>query len=152
MQESFLKAFVHLQNFDQGSQFATWLARIAINSALAKLRKHRGIREVDIDETDRSLEFPLHREIKDNAPNPEETFSLHERKQILRAAVSALRPRARDVIVLYQLQEHSVGETAQILGVSTAAVKTRMFHAKSALERMPLLQSVHKPNGASKAG
>jgi RNA polymerase sigma-70 factor (ECF subfamily) len=149
MQESFLKAFVHLQDFDQRSQFATWLTRIAINSALAKLRKRRGMREVDIDETDHALEVSPRREIKDNAPNPEEAFSLRERKQLLREAVSALRPRMRDVVVLYQLREQSEEKTAQILGISTAGVKTRMFRAKSALQRMLLLQSVHKLNGAS---
>jgi RNA polymerase sigma factor (sigma-70 family) len=143
LQGSFLKAFVHLQDFDQRSQFSTWLTRIAINSALAKLRKKRGIREVDIDGTDPALEFPRQREIKDRAPNPEDTFLLGERKQILTAAVSALRPRARDV-VLSQLREHSVRETAQMLSISTAAVKTRIFHARAALKRMPSLRAVAK--------
>jgi RNA polymerase sigma-70 factor (ECF subfamily) len=141
-QDCFLNAFVHLRNFDGRSQFVTWLTRIAINAALAKLRKKCGIREVPIDEPSPSGELGAPREIQDNSPDPEKTYRLRERKQILNATISELRPRAREVVELHHLQEHSVRETAQILGISTAAVKARMFHARAALGRMPLLKSV----------
>src|SRR5712675_2585695 len=140
-QECFLNAFVHLKDFDGRSRFATWLTRIAINAALLKLRKNRRAREVPIDEPNPSSEPVAQREFPCDAPDPEESCSLRERKRIVKSAVSALRPRARNVVELF-MQEHSVSETAQILGISTGAVKTRMFHAKIALHRMPLLQSV----------
>ena len=66
-------------------------------------------------------------------------------------AISGLCPRARNVVELFHLQEHSIRETAQILGISTAAVKTRMFHAKIALHRMPSLQSVGSSNCSRQA-
>jgi len=144
-QECFLSAFVHLKDFDGRSQFATWLTRIAINAALMKLRKDHGAREVRIDEPNPSSEPVAQREFPCDAPDPEESCSLRERKRIVKSAVSALRPRARNVVELF-MQEHSVSETAQILGISTGAVKTRMFHAKIALHRMPLLQSVGSSN------
>ena len=144
-QECFLSAFVHLKGFDGRSQFATWLTRIAINAALMKLRKDHGAREVRIDEPNPSSEPVAQREFPCDAPDPEESCSLRERKRIVKSAVSALRPRARNVVELF-MQEHSVSETAQILGISTGAVKTRMFHAKIALHRMPLLQSVGSSN------
>ena len=150
-QECLLKAFVHLKDFDGRSRFATWLTRIAINAALAKLRKKRRVREVPMDEPNPSFEFGAHREIQDDAPDPEESCSLRERRRILKSAISGLRPRARNVVELIHLQEHSIIETAQILGISTGAVKTRMFHAKIALHRMPSLQSVGSSDRASAA-
>jgi RNA polymerase sigma-70 factor (ECF subfamily) len=142
VQDCLLNAFVHVKDFDERSRFATWLTRIAINAALAKLRKKRGIREVPMDEPNPSFELQARREILDDAPDPEETYSLRERKRIVNAAILELRPRTRSIVELHQLQEHTAGETAQILGVSTAAVKARMFHARAALRRMPLLKSV----------
>jgi RNA polymerase sigma-70 factor (ECF subfamily) len=142
VQECFLNAFVHLKDFDGRSQFATWLTRIAINAGLMKLRKNRGAREVPIDEPNPPCELERHNEIQDDAPDPEETYRLRERREILNTAILRLRPRARNVVELIHLQEHSLRETAQILGISTAAVKARMFHARVALHRMPLLQNL----------
>jgi RNA polymerase sigma-70 factor (ECF subfamily) len=150
-QECFLNAFVHLKNFDGRSQFATWLTRIAINAALMKLRKSRGAREVPIDEPYPSSEPVAQREFRHDAPGPEESCSLRERKRMVESAISGLRPRTRNVVELIHLQEHSIKETAQILGISTGAVKSRMFHAKIALLRMPLLQSVASCNCARQA-
>jgi len=149
-QECFLNAFVHLKDFDGRSQFATWLTRIAINAALMKLRKDHGAQEVPIDEPNQSSEPVAQREFRYDAPDPEESCSLRERKRIVKSAISGLRPRARNVVELF-MQEHSVSETAQILGISTGAVKTRMFHAKIALHRMPLLQSFGSSNWARQA-
>jgi len=151
VQDSLLKAFVHLKDFDGRSQFATWLTRIAINAALMKLRKNRRAREVPIEEPNPLSEPVAQREFRDGAPDPEESCSLRERKRIVVSAISGLRPRARNVVELIHLQEHSIRETAQILGISTAAVKTRMFHAKIKLHRMPLLQSVGSSNCARQA-
>jgi RNA polymerase sigma-70 factor (ECF subfamily) len=147
-QECLLNAFVHLKDFDGRSQFATWLTRIAINAALMKLRKNRGAREVPIDEPNPSSEPVAQREFRYDAPDPEESCSLRERKQMVESAISGLRPRTRNVVELIHLQECSVRETAEILGISTGAVKSRMFHAKIALLRMPLLQSVGSSNCA----
>src|SRR6266481_660957 len=149
-QECFLNAFVHLKDFDGRSQFATWLTRIAINAALMKLRKDHAAREVPIDEPNPSSEPVAQREFRYDAPDPEESCSLRERERIVKSAISGLRPRARNVVELF-MQEHSVSETAQILGISTGAVKTRMFHAKIALHRMPLLQSFGSSNCARQA-
>jgi RNA polymerase sigma factor (sigma-70 family) len=151
LQDSFLSAFVHLKDFDGRARFATWLTRIVINSALAKLRKNRGIREVPMDEAYPAAEFGGQYDVPDGAPNPEENYRLHERIEFLSRAIGGLRPRARKVVEFHQLQEHSIKETAQILGISTAAVKARVFHARAALRRMQLLKTVHKSDWA-KAG
>ena len=111
-----------------------------------KLRKKHGALEVALDEPNSSSEPVAQREFRYDAPDPEEICSLRERKRIVKSAISGLRPRARNVVDLIHLQEHSIREIAQILGISTGAVKARMFHAKIALHRMPLLQSVGSSN------
>src|ERR1700682_4830399 len=139
LQDCLLNAFVHVKDFDERSRSATWLTPIAINAALMKLRKPRGAREVPMDEPNPSSEPVAQREFRYDAPDPEESCSLRERKRIVKSASAGLRPRVRNVVELIHVQEHSIRETAQILGISTGAVKTRMFHAKIALHRMPLL-------------
>lgn len=135
-QDSFLNAFLHLKDFDGRSRFATWLTRIAINSALMKLRKRRATREAPMDEPNPAVERGPYYEVPDSAPNPEETYRLHERKKSVSAAIEGLRPRVRTVVEFYQLQEYSLQETAKILGISTAATKARMFHARAGLRRI----------------
>jgi RNA polymerase sigma-70 factor, ECF subfamily len=149
VQDSLMSAFVHIASFDERSRFATWLTRIAINSALGQLRKKRGIREIPMDETNPAAESRPHLEIPDRGPNPEENFRLHERREIIGSAVGRLRPRNRRVVEVHQLGEFSVKETAQILGISIAAAKARMFHARAALRRMPMLRSVREANWSS---
>ena len=149
MQDGLLNAFAHAKDFDERSRFATWLTPVAINAALAKLRKNHWKREIAVNEPNSRCELERHSEIQDDAPDPEETYRLRERKEILNTAILGLRPRVRRVVELHQLQEHSIRETAQILGISTAAAKARMFHARVALRRIPLLQSVARSNRLS---
>ena len=145
-QECFLNAFLYLKDFDGRSQFVTWLTRIAINAALMKLRKKRGARELALDELAPSFEFAPKQEFRDGAPDPEESFSARERREILNTAILGLRPGPRRVVEVHRLQEHSLRETAEILGISTPAAKARMFHARTALRQMPLLQKVVRSN------
>jgi len=141
VQDGLLNAFAHVKDFDERSRFATWLTPVAINAALAKLRKNHWKREIAMNEPNSRCELERHSEIQHDAPDPEQTYRLGERREILNIAILGLRPRARKVVELHQLQEHSLRETAQILGISTAAVKARVFHARGTLHRMPLLQS-----------
>lgn len=149
VQDSLMNAFVHLNNFDERSRFATWLTRIGINSALGQLRKKRGVREIPMDEPSPASESRPHLEIPDRAPNPEESYRLHECSEIVGAAIDRLRPRSRKVVEVHQMGGFSVKETAQILGISMAAAKARMFHARAALRRMPMLRSVRQSNWSS---
>jgi RNA polymerase sigma-70 factor (ECF subfamily) len=149
VQDCLLNAFVHLKDFDGRSQFTTWLTRIAINAALMRLRNNHWKREIPMNEPNPPCELERHSEIQDDAPDPEQTYRLRERREILNTAILGLRPRARRVVELHQLQEHSLRETAQILGISIAAVKARMFHARVALHQMPLLRSVARSNRLS---
>ena len=149
LQDCLLNAFTHVKDFDQRSRFANWLTSIAINAALSKLRTNHWKREVSVKEPNPRGELERYSEIPDDAPDPEETYRLRERREILNTAILGLRPKARRVVELHQLQEHSLRETAQILGISTAAVNAQMFHARVGLHRMSLLQSVGRSVRAS---
>ncbi|HEY2118029.1 MAG TPA: sigma-70 family RNA polymerase sigma factor [Candidatus Acidoferrum sp.] len=148
VQDSFISAFVHLNEFDERARFATWLTRIAINAALVKLRKKRNIREVPMDDPSPTAELRPNNTVQDGAPDPEETFGICELQEAVRTAIGRLRPRVRKVVEFRQLQEHSIKQTARLLGISTAAVKARMFHARAILRRMPLLQGVGRSSSA----
>jgi RNA polymerase sigma factor (sigma-70 family) len=142
LQDSFLSAFVHITEFDGRSAFSTWLTRIAINSALMILRKKRNTQEISLDGSIDSGEKQPTWEMPDHAPNPEKRYAQREREKILRGAIGNLRPAIRKVIELQQLQEHSMKETAAIIGISVPAAKARLFHAKVALRKAPRLKSI----------
>jgi RNA polymerase sigma-70 factor, ECF subfamily len=133
VQQSFQKAFIHLNKFEGKSSFHTWLTRIAINEALGLLRKKRGAHEVPIKEssTKTENERPLH--FLDSAPNPEDSCLDREHEQILSAALNRLRPGIRKAIELRELGELSTGETARVMGLSVAAVKSRVFNGRRQL-------------------
>jgi RNA polymerase sigma-70 factor (ECF subfamily) len=142
VQECFLNAFLHLKNFDGRSRFSTWLTRIATNAALMKLRKNRTSREVPVKDRAEAPDFRIEDALADSLPNPEERLAKSERETILRDAIAKLRPSIRKVIEIHQLQECSLSETAEVLGISVTAAKARMFHARAALRRAPALRFV----------
>ena len=133
VQQSFQKAFVHLQEFEGRSSFSTWLTRIAINEALMCLRTNRGASAVSIDEliTGEGAAFAL--EVPDLGPSPERSYSQQERKRILSLAINQLTPGIRTAIQLRELDERSLKESAQMMGVSIAAAKSRVLRGRRKL-------------------
>jgi len=130
VQEAFQLAFVHLHNFKGGARFSTWLSRIAINVVLMKLRKKARKVEISIDEHSESDDMSLRHAVTDLALNPEQDCLRQERSRILREALAELRPNARGVLELYELEGRSMKEIAEGMGISVAAVKARIFHAR----------------------
>jgi RNA polymerase sigma-70 factor, ECF subfamily len=140
LQDSFLKAFVHVKDFQERSSFPTWLTRIAINSALMILRKKRGCFEIPIDGPDDSTGNYERWEPRALTEDPESRYVRRERERLLREAILRLPQVFRDVVELRQAREYSTQEIAQALGISVPAVKSRLSRAKSAL-RTSLLQT-----------
>jgi RNA polymerase sigma factor (sigma-70 family) len=143
VQESFLSAYVHLKTFGGRARFSTWLTRIAMNVALMKVRKHRVSREVPFKNTRDPLELWPEPILVDSSLGPEAICAKGERDAALRDAITKLRPNLRKVVELYQLQECSLHETAKVLGISVAAAKGRLFHARNALRRNKALLPHH---------
>ena len=133
VQQSFQKAFVHLRKFEGKSSFSTWLTRIAINEALMFLRSIGAVREVPIEETNDADASAGSIDVPDSSPDPESSYLRRERVQILSETLVHLRPGMRKAIELRDLAELSTEETARRMGVSVAAVKARLFHARKKL-------------------
>lgn len=137
LQDSFLKAYTNLAQFQGNSRFYTWLVRIAVNEALMKLRKRRGASWVSLDEPveteDRSL---MPQEIADWADNPEESYVKAELQDILNQTMQKLEPQFRTVFVLRDVENFSTEETAKMLGLSVPAVKSRLLRARLKLREL----------------
>jgi len=133
LQDAFLKAYTHLDNFKGDSKFYTWIVRIAVNEALMRLRKRRTDRSVPLDEPVDLGEETVQREIAVWEDNPEQQYSQEEWRRILDEAVDSLKPDFRTVFVLRDIEELSTEETAETLGISVPAVKSRLLRARLAL-------------------
>jgi RNA polymerase sigma-70 factor, ECF subfamily len=131
-QESFHNAFLHLDDFEEKSRFSTWLTRIAMNEAFMLLRRRRGVFEVLPDSADDGVKSGSEAFV-DQSPNPEECCWRRERTQLLTAAINRLGPKIRSTILLRDIEERSVKETAQILGTTITAVKARVFQGRRKL-------------------
>ena len=130
LQETFLKAYEHLPDFQGQSKFYTWLVRIAVNESLMKLRRRKSSKTVPLDEPVDTGEDTVVREIAVWEENPEQRYSRDELGKILDDAVQSLRPAFRTVFVLRDIEELSTEETAEALGISVPAVKSRLLRAR----------------------
>jgi RNA polymerase sigma-70 factor (ECF subfamily) len=136
LQETFIKAFRHLNTFDGRSSLSTWLYRIATNEALMALRR-RKVNLVSLDEPDETLEReqePL--QIVDWCCMPEEELMSAEAHQYLDRAIDELSPNLRVVFILRDMEGLSTQEVEQVLGLSETAVKTRLSRARLRLREL----------------
>ena len=133
-QESFHKAFLHLEAFQDKARFSTWLTRIAMNEAFMLLRRRREFFEVSPESPEDGVQSSLE-EFVDQRPNPEESCWQRERKQLLTKAIKQLAPKTQRTLMLRDIEERSAAETAQILSTSIGAVKARVFQARRKLRR-----------------
>jgi RNA polymerase sigma-70 factor, ECF subfamily len=130
VQEALLKAFQNLGEFREDSQFSTWLIRITVNQSLMKLRKQHVHKEVSLDEDFESDGDALRVDVPDRTPNPEQLCWASEFRDILGRTVEELRPILRTVFVLRDVEGLSIEQTAQVLNLSQAAVKARLWRVR----------------------
>lgn len=135
LQEAMLRAFLNLHQFDGRSRFSTWFTRIAINAALMILRKDRTRHRIFIYPGTRSTADRDSLEIADPAPGPDTLFAEQEKHARVKRAVSSIRPGLQTVVELRYLHDCSMEEIALELGVSVAAAKGRLFHARTQLRK-----------------
>ena len=150
LQDAFLKAYTHLDNFKGDSKFYTWIVRIAVNEALMRLRKRKTDRSVPLDEPVELGEETVAREIAVWEDNPEQRYSREEWRRILDEAVEGLKADFRTVFVLRDIEELSTEETAEALGISIPAVKSRLLRARLGLRET--LTRKFKRNGENLLG
>jgi len=136
-QETFHKAFLHLDGFQEKSLFSTWLTRIAINQSLMLVRRRRRSESVEVPPVDsEDLVESISATFADRSPNPEESCWRRERTDLLAKAINQLGPVIRRTILLRDIEERSAKETAQLLDVTIPAVKSRVCRGRRELSGM----------------
>jgi RNA polymerase sigma-70 factor, ECF subfamily len=133
LQESLMRAFLHLKDFEERSSFSSWLTRIAINVALMSLRKKRGHIEISMEVLNDDHGIRYSWEPKDPAESPESHYSRREREDLLEGAIRRLPPTLRQVVQMKLIDGRSGEEVSQTLGISVPAAKSRLARAKTEL-------------------
>lgn len=135
VQESYVRAFSHLEGFRGDSTLATWLSRIVINEALGRLRKKRRTPEQSMSQDPvleaKIIQFPL------NASNddPERTMAQRQILQFVERATDNLPDVYRTVFVARVIEGLNVDETAELLGIKPETVKTRLHRARNLIRK-----------------
>jgi RNA polymerase sigma-70 factor (ECF subfamily) len=144
MQQAYINAFTHLHQFEERSQFSTWLTRIAVNEAISRRQKMRVAamtENVEESRTDAMDNFTS------SQPTPEHQAYARELQRVLEEAVDGLPDTYRAVFVLRDIEGLSTSETGEGLGLGEEAVKTRLHRARAMIRA-----SVSSRIGAAAAG
>lgn len=133
VQETYVRAFTHLESFRGESSFATWLTRIAMNEALGRLRRRRP--QVDVTDLKpgvleaQIIQFPP----SSNPGDPEKSMAQREIQHVVERAIDDLPEAFRIVFTTRVVEGMSVEETAELLGLKPETVKTRLHRARALL-------------------
>jgi len=128
MQDTFLKVYTHLGEFQRASKFRTWLTRIAINEALLKRRRQR--KTESLDELLQTEEGVLPKQLQDWRDDPESIYSKEQMKEIVEKAIHSLPPMYRQAFVMRDVEGLSTEEAAEALQLSIPTLKTRLLRAR----------------------
>jgi len=134
-QEAFLKAFRNLASFRGEAKFGTWLVSITLNEARSRIRHRDAIKMESLDEPadDQGQTSPAL--LRDWKEIPSEALERKEIRLLLEDAVNALPPIYREVFQLRDVEQLSVNEAAQVLGISISSVKVRSHRARMMLQK-----------------
>jgi RNA polymerase sigma-70 factor, ECF subfamily len=135
LQETFIKVFKSVKNFEERSSLSTWVYRIAVNEALMLLRKSR-VQTTSLDEADDDDAIEEPQEITDWCCQPEQTFMSAEVQAQLEKAIRLLPEKLRLVFILRDMDDLSIKDTAIALNISEMAVKTRLLRARLKLREL----------------
>ena len=131
MQETYLRAYEHLAQFEGRARFSTWLTRIAVNESIRRSALRGRLDPLDSERPEQEEETMSL--FQQNPPTPESNVSLSEMASMLERAITALPDRYRAVVVLRDLEEMSTGETAEALSLTESNVKVRLHRAHELL-------------------
>lgn len=132
MQDAYVRAYEHLEQFAGRAKFATWLTRIAVHEALA--RQRRGTRYQELDPTSELEGDPMDR-FASSMPSPEQQVSNVEIRTLLENAIERLPDSYRAVFVLRDVEKMSAADAAEVLAISEDNVKMRLHRARVLLRK-----------------
>ena len=142
MQDTFVKAFRHLDQFRREARFTTWLTRIAINEAIQKRSTRKSL--VPLAETETAKEQLLPKRYESWRSNPEQLYGKQEIQRIVERAIQSLPEIYREAFVLRDIEELSTEEAAEALGITVPALKSRLLRARLML-RESLAEKFEEP-------
>jgi len=128
MQETFIKAFRHLDQFRREARFTTWLTRIAVNEAIQKRSTRKNL--VPLAEVETAAEQFTPKRYESWKSNPEQLYGKQEIHRIVEVAIQSLPEIYREAFVLRDIEELSAEEAAEALGIKVPALKTRLLRAR----------------------
>jgi RNA polymerase sigma-70 factor (ECF subfamily) len=128
LQETLLSVFTHLKSFQGRSSVSTWMTRIAVNAALSRLRKSRGT-AVSIDEVREETGLALSSLLQNGALDAERRLIHAQQEELLAKAIAQLPTSLRSVLKLRIRDGYSGKQIAEKMGISEAAVKSRLSRA-----------------------
>jgi RNA polymerase sigma-70 factor (ECF subfamily) len=131
-QEAFLKAFRNLASFRGDAKFGTWLVSITLNEARSRIRRRDAIKMESLDEPDEEGSPALLRDWKEI---PSEALERKEVRSLLHKAITALPAIYREVFQLRDIEQLSVSEAAEVLGITASSVKVRLHRARMMLQK-----------------
>lgn len=146
VQDTFVKAFRHIGGFHGRSKFSTWVTRIAINTALQRLRARR--RTEGVGDTFDSVESARPRQLQTWQQDPEAAYSRAAIRELVLKAVRGLPLKYRVVVVLRDLQQLSTAETAEALHLGVPGVKTRLLRGRLMLREALAPYFARKEDGS----
>lgn len=135
MQQAYVSAYQHLDRFEGRSRFSTWLTRIAINEAYARLRRRHRVQPAPWEDDDAMADEP-----EAAGPTPEQVAARREMQALLERAIDTLSVPNRTVFVLRAVEGLTTAETAECLKISEDAVKTRLHRANDSLRQWLAVQ------------
>jgi RNA polymerase sigma-70 factor, ECF subfamily len=135
-QEAFISAFKNLAAFRGHAKFSTWLISITLNEARGRLRRQSLVRMDSLDETPEEGGHVSPALLRDWREVPSDALERKEVREMLREAIGGLAPIYREVVLLRDVEELSVEETAIALTISVASVKTRLHRARIMLQKV----------------
>jgi RNA polymerase sigma-70 factor (ECF subfamily) len=133
MQQAYVNAFTHLHQFEERSEFSTWLTRIVLNEAFARRHKLESSASISASVDDDRGAFM--ETMRSPGPDPERQAYAQELRRVLEEAVDELPEHYRTVFMLRDIEGLSTSETSVGLGVGEEAVKTRLHRARAMIRR-----------------
>jgi RNA polymerase sigma-70 factor (ECF subfamily) len=135
VQEAVLKAFRNLRSFRGDSKFGTWLLSITLNEARNRLRHRNAVKMESLDAPQDEQEQISPALLRDWREIPSQVLERMEVKQMLQQAITGLPPIYKEVLLMRDVEEMSVGESAAALGISEVAIKVRLHRARMMLQK-----------------
>ena len=134
-QEVFLKAYRNIGNFDERSQFSTWIYRITANTCIDEMRKRKGRQSFSLEEELEGEEGSMQRQVADAGETPEESMLREEQKSEVLQALESLSPEHKVAVILRDIKGLSYEEIAEILELTLGTVKSRISRGRNQLKQ-----------------